>query len=158
MLRTLLTIKQQHAFLADHWQAKTLTHKWSTNGYGNSKILDGQGNVIGKAGGCGYDRYGTALGNAMTALFPKLIHKLAKRECKGSRRTYKQAKDFYGLFYNAVTDKAWVDGGCGHESMKRILQKIGFSLEYVGESERSRTGEQFYRLVPITKHERKYFN
>lgn len=40
--------------------------------------------------------------------------------------------------------------------MKKILNKIGFSLEYVGETEKSRTGNQFYQLVPISKHDRKW--
>lgn len=44
--------------------------------------------------------------------------------------------------------------GIVHE--KKILNKIGFSLSYVGQSDHGRTGEQFYTLQPITKHERKY--
>lgn len=157
-MRTLMTKKQQSEFLANNWRAKTITHKWSTRGYGNSKILDGGNEIIGKAGGCGYDRYGAALGDAIMALFPDEVLKLAKRECKGRRRTYKTAKNFYGLYYNAIEGKAWLDGACGSSCMLRILNKIGFSLEYVGESERSNNGEQFYTLRPLSKHERKYFH
>jgi len=155
-MKTLLTIKEQEQFLNDNWQLSSLVHKWSTRGYGNSKILDGQGHVIGKAGGCGYDRYGAALGNAISEMFPNEILKLAKRECKGERREYKGSKNFYGLFYNAKEGQAWVDGGCGSNSMTKILNKIGFSLRYVGESEQSNNGEQFYTLAPLTKHERKW--
>lgn len=154
--QTLLTKEQQYAFLNDNWQLKSLTHRWSTRGYGNSKILDSQGNVMGKAGGCGYDRYGAALGKAISAMFPKEVYKLAKRECKGSRRTYKNSAAFYGLFFNSVDDKAWLDGECGSNCMERILNKIGFSLERVGSSERSNSGEDFYRLMPITDHDRRY--
>lgn len=155
-MKTLLTIKQQNDFLDANWRTKTLVHKWSTRGYGNSKILDGADNVIGKAGGCGYDRYGAALGNAISELFPEEILKLAKRECKGNRREYKGAKNYYGLFYNAKDDKAWLDGACGSGCMVKILNKIGFTLSYVGEAERSNSGETFYTLSPLSKHDRKY--
>lgn len=155
-MKTLLTIKQQHQFLSDNWQLKTLIHKWSCRGYGNSKIIDGRDNVIGKAGGCGYDRYGAALGNAISAMFPEEVLRLAQRECKGRRRTYKQAKTFYGLFYNSIDKKAWLDGACGSGCMDEILKKIGFSLEQVAAFDRGQTGETVYVLKPITKHDRKW--
>ena len=112
--------------------------------------------MVAKASGCGYDRYGAALGAAIAELFPEEVLKLAKRECKGPRREYKDSKNFYGLFYDAKRGKAWLDGACGSQQMVRILNKIGFSLQYIGESERSHTGEQFYELQPLSKHERKY--
>jgi hypothetical protein len=149
-MRTLLTIKQQHEFLDTHWHLKTIKHKWSCRGYGNSRILDSRDKVLGRAGGCGYDRYGAALGNAISELFPGEIHKLAKRECKGGRREYKGSEAFYGLFYNARDKVAWVDGGCGSNCMERILNKIGFSLNYVGEKgQRSNSGVVFYTLTPL---------
>lgn len=118
-MRTLLTIKQQNAFLDTNWHLKTITHKWSTNGYGNSRILDGRGDLLGRAGGCGYDRYGAALGNAITEIFPEEVLRLAKRECKGRRREYKGAPNFYGLFYNSKEKRAWLDGACGESCMKK---------------------------------------
>jgi len=155
-MQTIYTKKQQAEFFNGKHQLRTLVHKWSTRGYGNSKILNGAGNILGKAGGCGYDRYGTALGNAIMELFPEAVAKLAKRECRGKRRNYKQASNFYGLFYDSLNDKAWIDGGCGSDCVRKILNKIGFSLEYVGDSERSQNGETFYRLMPLTTHDRKY--
>lgn len=156
MTRTILTIAEQNQFLSDNWQAKNISHKWSSRGMGNSKILDAQGNVIGKAGGCGYDRYGAALGEAIITLFPKELFKLAKRECKGKRRNYKQAKKFYGMFYSSITGMAWLDGGCGSNCMEKILNKIGFSIERVGEHEGSNNGEVFYTLKPVTKHDKQF--
>ncbi len=155
-MKTLLTIKEQNDFLNTHGRLKTLTHKWSSRGYGNSKILDSRGDVIGKAGGCGYDRYGAAIGNAISNMFPELLAKLAKRVCKGKRRNYKGSEQYYGLFYDANTETASLDGGCGHTCMTKILNKIGFSLEYVGESSKSDNGEVFYTLAPLSKHERQY--
>lgn len=105
-MKTLLTIEQQNQWLSNNWKNKTLRHYWSTNGYGNSKIFDSRDNLVCKVGGCGFDRFGTAIGEAMTAFFPELINHLGKTKCTGKRRTYKQAKDFYGLFYNSIDKKA----------------------------------------------------
>lgn len=157
-MKTLLTIAQQNEYLETNWRNRTLKHKWSCRGYGNSKILNNADELLGKAGGCGYDRYGTALGNAMVELFPTEILKLAKRECKGRRRNYKKSESFYGLFYDSTKGRAWVDGGCGSNCMIRILNKIGFSLQKVGSEEHSNNGVDFFTLEPLSQHERKYFN
>ena len=155
-MRTILTKAQQQAWLDSN--DTTLVHKWSCHGMGNSKILDSSGNIIGRASGCGYDRFGSALGNAISELFPAEILKLAQRECKGSRQNYKTSQKFYGIFYNSVDKQAWLDGACGEQSMKTILNKIGFTLEYVGENERNQTGETSYKLAPVTKRERDWLS
>lgn len=157
MQQTMMNIGQQSAFLSDNWRYARISHKWSCRGMGNSKILNGADEVIGKASGCGYDRFGTALGDAITTMFPQQLLELAKRECKGRRRNYKQAPRFYGLFYNSITGKAWVDGGCGSDCMKKILNKIGFSLSSAGVTNiHASTGQEFFTIAPLTKHERKY--
>ena len=156
-MKTIKTIAEQKEWIDNH--ATTLTHKWSTNGMGNSKILNGHSSeVIGKADGCGYDRYGAALGEAIITLFPEELHKLAKRHCKGKRRNYKQPKNqrLYGLFYNSITGKVWVDGGCGSNQMVNILNAIGFGLDYVGECDKGRTGETFYTLRPASRQEKRW--
>lgn len=157
-MRTLLTIEQQNAWLSANHQYAHISHKWSCNGYGNSKILDSRGAVIGKASGCGYDRYGTALGEAICAMFPEEIAKLAKRECKGARNELRKgSRKYYGLFLSKSKERgAYVDGGCGYNCMTKILNKIGFSLEQVGSAERGNLGEVFYVIKPLTKHERQY--
>jgi len=155
-MRTILTIAQQHAFFEDNHAAGTWVHKWSTRGMGSSRILNGADEVIGRAGGCGYDRFGAALGKAMEHYFTDEIMKLAKRECRGPRHNYKGSKKFYGLFYDATKKEAWLEGACGSQSMMKILKKIGFSLEHIGGTSRSNNGETFYALVPLTKRDRKY--
>lgn len=155
--QTVLNKKQQEQFLSDNWQYRIIEHKWSCRGMGSSRIIDQQGLVIAKAGGCGYDRFGTALGNAIETMLPDEVLKLAASKCKGRRREYKKAPDFYGLFYNSKTGKAWLDGGCGNECMRRILNKIGFSLEFNGQTDtRANSGSAFYRIVPLTSHDRKF--
>lgn len=156
-MKTLLTKQQQAEFLATNWHLRTIEHKWSCRGYGSSRILDNSGNLLGRATGCGYDRYGTALGKAISALFPAEVLKLAKSKCKGRRRTYKQAPEFYGLFFNAVEGRAWLDGGCGSDCMKKILNKIGFSITVaVTSNSQAQTGSDFYTLESLTAYDRKW--
>ena len=153
-MRTLLTIEQQHEWLANN--GATIEHRWSLRGMGNSKILNGQKDIIGKAGGCGYDRYGAALGNTISALFPDEALKLAKRECKDRKNYANGSEKFYGLFYRSKDKTAYLDGGCGSRCMIKVLNKIGFSLKYVGETNSGQSGSTFYTLIPVTKHERKW--
>ncbi len=157
-MNTIKTKEQQEQWLSNNRDKHSLTHKWSARGMGNSKIITNNGDVLGKAGGCGYDRYGAALGNAIAEMFPLELYELAKRHCKGRRRKYKQPRNqrLYGLFFDAVKGRAWVDGGCGSGQMTNILNAIGFGLDFVGESDRGQTGEAFYTLRPISKNERKW--
>ena len=155
-MKTLLTIKQQNDFLANNARLTTLTHKWSCRGYGNSKIIDQRGNVLAKATGCSYDRFGTVIGDFIEVTFQTEIQRLAKRFCKtkyaGGR---KSSKEFYGMFLRK--DKSvTLDGACGERAMTDILACIGFELVQVGNTERSNNGEVFYSLVPVSKHNRKY--
>jgi len=157
-MKTLLTIKQQESFLSVNREFKTINHKWSSRGYGNSKIIDDMGCVISKANGCGYDRFGTVIGSMIEVLFPKEINKLAKRFCKKGPRnsTRKCSSEFYGLFYNAKEKTAYLDGGCGYSCMYKVLNAIGFELSQIAESERSNNGEVFYSLSPVSTHNKKY--
>lgn len=158
-MQTILTIKEQNEFIKTNYSKVNIEHKWSCRGYGNSKILDTCDNILTKASGCGYDRFGTVIGDLIQLLFPVELLKLAKRECKGKRNsTRKTSKVFYGLFYDSKNNRAYTDGGCGIECMKRILNKIGFELNYINETKGSVTGSQFYQINVISKHVRKYFN
>ena len=156
-MRTLLTKQQQQDWLAANQENRTLSHVWSSRGYGNSKILNRNGEQLSKATGCGYDRFGTALGVAIMELFPAEIYKLAKRTCKGKRRDYKTSESFYGLFFNSKKDKAWLDGGCGEGCMRDILNAVGFDLTHVGETNTSKaSGTVFYSLEPVCKLNREF--
>lgn len=155
-MKTILTVKEQKAWVADN--NTTLIHNWSSRGMGNSRILHGPNSRIrlSHAGGCGYDRYGKALGDAVSALFPKEVDKLAKRECKERSAFRNGSRQFYGLFYNRKDNEAYIDGACGDSCVTKILNKIGFSLVYVGECDKtSNSGEVFYTLVPVKDHDRR---
>ena len=151
-MRTLLTKKQQAEWLQHNRAA--LVHKWSTRGYGNSKIYQG-GEIVGKASGCGYDRFGATLGKAIETLFPVELQCLADRFCKTKYPTGgKASRAFYGLFKNSK-GKVYLDGACGDSSMREILAAIGFNLRFVGETENAYNGEVFYTLEPATAYDRK---
>lgn len=153
-MKTLHTVKQQKEFLAANHALATIEHKWSCRGYGNSKIFSGSGDQLAKRTGCGYDRFGAALGDAIQAIFSAEVYKLAKRtrNTKADRKNYQPSTKFYGLFYDAVKDKAWLDGACGSEQMIRILNAIGYDLQYVAKCEQSNTGSTFYTLQPVPRY------
>lgn len=155
-MKTLLTIKQQNEFLANNWKLENISHAWSARGYGSSRIIDGSGSVISKATGCGYDRFGTVIGDFIENVFQNELQRLAKRFCKtkyaGGR---KSAKEFYGMFLRKDKTVA-LDGACGERSMTNILACIGFELLQVGKHETTYSGNVYYSLVPVSKHNRKY--
>lgn len=152
-MKTIYTKAQQAEWLKNNRNA--IEHKWSLRGYGNSRIIYA-GEQIAHASGCGYDRRGKAMGEALIHLFPEAVNKLAKRHCKGKRRTYKQPKNrrLYGLFYNSVTGKAWIDGACGFQQVQHIANAIGFSIQFVGDTgSQKNTGSEFFTLEPVTRRE-----
>lgn len=156
-MKTILTIAQQNEFMKSNYQLSSIEHKWSCRGYGNSRLVDLHGYQMNKRGGCGYDRFGAVLGDFITDTFSNELHKLAKRECKGARMSRRKVSGkFYGLFYDAQQKRAYVDGACGSNCMQKILNAIGFELNYVNETSGSVTGSQFYELAPVSKHNRKY--
>lgn len=146
--RSVMTKAQQQQWLKDNPQNTAFIHKWSTNGMGSSKLINKFDDVIAKSSGCGYDRYGAAVGRMIETLFHDQLLKLAVKEIRGRGQSAqrKGSDEYYGLFYSAATGRAYVDGGCGGRSMEKILNKIGFRTVYHTQIDRSRTGEQFYTL------------
>ncbi len=93
---------------------------------------------VSSCNGGGYDMKGTALGNWMEEEFQDQLRKLPANYGSGDNN-----KGFYGLsFYNFTTQKrqhrfsknvegAYLGGACGFSSMERILNAIGYKLEYI---------------------------
>ena len=155
-MKTLMSIKQQNDFLATNSHLTTLTHKWSCRGYGSSRIVDGNGTTLSKATGCGYDRFGTAIGDFIEATFQNELRRLAKRFCKTKYTAdRKSSKEFYGMFLRKDKSVA-LDGACGERAMTDILACIGFELVKVGEHKTTYSGNVYYSLVPVSKHTKKY--
>jgi len=154
-MKTLLTKKQQAEWIEQN--GAQLSHKWSARGMGSSRILDGRGNTLARATGCGYDRFGAALGDAIAVLFPVELQRLADRFCRESYATErKKSAIFYGLF-KAADGHAYLDGGCGHDRMELVLNAIGFGMVRVGDTARgndnAQSGQVFYILGALTQYE-----
>ena len=151
-----MTTKQQKEFLANNWKLENISHAWSCRGYGSSRIQNANGETLCKATGCGYDRFGTVIGDFIELTFPDELKRLAKRFCKikyaGGR---KSSKEFYGMFLRKDKTVA-LDGACGERSMTDILACIGFELVKVGEHKATYSGNVYYQLRPVSEHNRRY--
>lgn len=92
------------------------------------------------AGGCGYDREGSALGNwmmAQPAIAEGIKHLTAN---SGSMDT---PTGYYGLSHYNSKARKWqkrsskntkssVDGACGFSTMCRIMKALGYTVTYGG--------------------------
>lgn len=161
-MKTILTKKQQIAWIASNPRTASLRHYWSTRGYGNAKILDRANNVIATARGCGYDRRGAVIGKAIAALFPEELERLARKVCKLPARRFgagmsRGSADFYGLelYRRDGKTEVMIDGACGDSCMREILGAIGFSLRYCGDTgNNGPTGSEFYAIEPLDAYGR----
>jgi hypothetical protein len=126
------TIKERKQFLRDNWKLSTLNFTWSKAGV--CTLKNKRNEKLASAGGYGYDKKGTALGQVINSVFQEEIKKLS-------------SKKFYGLnHYNTKTrkyqvkssdnTKTFVDGACGFSTMTSILNKIGFDLEWIIENDK----------------------
>jgi hypothetical protein len=144
-MKTLLTNRQKEDFLNENWRITTLCFKWSRAGVCRIYDIRNEKTQF-KAGGYGYDKKGTVLGDLINTYFNEELKKLPSD--MGGNVNRKRG-GFYGLrHYNpkakshsrtylkrATTNtQSSVDGGCGFNSMESILNKIGFKLTFVKES------------------------
>lgn len=157
-MKTLLTIVQQNEWLQNNSQYTTLTHKWSSRGYGNSKFVDSWDSVVGKASGCGYDRRGAAFAEFMLSAFgPELVRLAQKAVKKGQAKSSCKHTSFYGLWLKDDKNSISLDGACGFECMTAILNAIGFTLVFRADcGGKGSTGYQVFTLEPITKRDREW--
>ena len=106
----------------------TISKGRDTYGY-NICSMYHNGIKVSSCKGGGYDMQGTALSDWMQEKFRAELQKL-------------DAREFYGLsFWNTKRNKTqfrwskdcttWLDGACGFSSMQKILDKLGYSLQYV---------------------------
>jgi len=134
-MRKLLTKKQREAWLDENWRYGVLTFRYSDGVNGNIvKVVDKRGDIIKgvRCTGGGYDMTGTCLGEFIEQCFPEQIKRLDSREFYGvghwntktKRRQYRSSEN----------TRSTLDGACGMSSMRDILRKIGFKLEYINET------------------------
>lgn len=150
-----MTRKQRNDFLNENWKLKTLDFKWTiskgvnTYGYKICTLKNFRNEKIASTCGGGYDMQGTVLGEMINKFFPNELKKLVANS--GSLDT---PSGFYGLSHHnpkAKTSKrrflkranknteSYVNGSCGFEAMRTILDKIGFKIQFVKETKNSST-------------------
>lgn len=88
-----------------------------------ARIWHPDGYVVGSASGGGYDKEGTALGQAITLFFGEELRNVPLPERDANGRT---TRGFYGLSESKSDGRRWIDGACGLQSVIRILEALGF--------------------------------
>jgi len=143
-MRKILSRSEAQKFIDQNWKLETLFFKWGRTG--TCTIYDKRDNPTEfSAGGGGYDKKGTALGQFINKHFSNELKKLtADRGGSVSRKR----TGFYGLnhynpkakahsrrYLKRATEhtRSYVDGACGFDCMKDILAKIGFKLNFIHE-------------------------
>ena len=144
--------EQRKQFLRDNFKLKTLCFKWSNSGVCRIyNFRDEKTNF--SAGGYGYDKKGSCLGQLINHYFEDDLKKLKsdiggqsfRPVYVGSGQVFRKRDGLYGVrHWNKSTGKAQktaakhtitsADGACGFDSMRAILEKIGFILEHTYES------------------------
>ena len=118
-IKTILSKKQQTEFLDTNYTLKTLHFKWGKTGMHKCWLYDRADNILGSAGGCGYDKKGTAFGEFITTHFNKEIKKLNSKEFYGL--THYNNKTKKGQTKSSKHTKSYLDGACGFNCMENIL-------------------------------------
>src|SRR5678815_5478849 len=88
------------------------------------------GHVLGSASGGGYDKAGTALGQAIEVLFAEELKSLKPHGewyYGDGKREYRKLPDgLYGLT-RAADGHMILDGACGLSCMLKVLEALGFA-------------------------------
>ena len=128
------TKKQRKQFLNDNFKLSTLNFKCSRNYVVRIYNLRGEKTEF-YAGGGGYDKQGTCLGQLINHYFNNEIKKLNTSDFYGLTHWNKKTKKHQKR--SSKNTKSYVNGACGFNSMQKILNKIGFKLQFVYESNNS---------------------
>lgn len=112
-----------------------------TYGYNICRLDDSVNRHRFRCMGGGYDMIGTVFAEWFQTYYPeKLKALLAGRkteDCNYSVKGYVRIPEFYGLTFTPEGEPR-LDGGCGIESMRRIVEACGFDVEWSGDK-RGRT-------------------
>lgn len=95
----------------------TIHLRWSRGGTVTARLWHADGHIMGRASGYGYDVAGSAMGQAVSKLFPDDFRSLAKASTEETRK-----HRHYGLL--SFEDGGWaIDGACG--TVERLVRAIG---------------------------------
>ena len=134
-MKHLLNKSERAEWLNQNWRYGVLTFRYSDGVNGNIvKVVDKRGDRIKgvRCTGYGYDMTGTCLGQFMEQSFPEQIKRLDSREFYGLHHWNTKTKK--RQYKSSENTRSTLDGACGMSSMRDILRKIGFKLEYVNET------------------------
>lgn len=129
--------------MRNDFDGATLEIKWTvsrgadTYGY-NICSLWCRGKKLASCSGGGYDMAGTVLADFIKMIFPDELRTLT------ANAGGNEAGGFYGLRFSIERGDKWerlrkweqgasvsLDGGCGFESMEKILNALGYTVQYV---------------------------
>lgn len=114
--------------------------------------------LMAKAGGGGYDRAGTCLGEFLQGHFGPELARIASRADSRYRLTRGDGpnerigvdddghapydrRSLYGMrayYRGRKVERVHLDGGCGWDSMVRIAEAIGLQVKYVAETKNTK--------------------
>ena len=128
-MKTLLTIKQQNEFIQNN--PTTLVINYGKTGRCTIKVNN---ETISTTSGGGYDKTGVLLAGYITYYFEPLFSKFKK-----------DIKHFYGM--NTFKNDYYLSGACGDDCMLKILNRIGFELKRVHQTD----NQEILLLMPISR-------
>ena len=134
-MRHLLNKSERAEWLDKNWRYNKLTFRYSDGRHGiTAKVVDKRGDIIKgvRCTGGGYDMTGTCVGQFVEQCFPEQIKRLDSREFYGLDHWNTKSKK--RQHRSSENTRTTIDGGCGMNSMRNILEKIGFKLEYINET------------------------
>jgi len=137
-MRAILNKEAREEFLSTNWKFSTMAFKWSRSGV--CRLYDRRDDQTKfYAGGYGYDKKGTVLGDFINTFFSEELKKLDSSKFYGLSHYNRNAKSNKRRFlkYASKNTCSYVDGGCGFNCMVDILFKIGFKMPFVQETKNS---------------------
>lgn len=106
-----------------------------TYGYNICRLDDSVSGKRYKTCGGGYDMIGTVLGEWFEEQYqPELLALVEKNTDKLEAysigiQDWQKVQGLYGMTYSTTSGRVMMDGGCGVESMIRIIEACGFEIE-----------------------------
>jgi hypothetical protein len=108
---------------------KALVFHHGATGAVSAKVF---GQKVGSAGGGGYDKHGAALGQFLEAYFQEELQEFFKHN-KTSRGSIDPV-GYYGAFVRSKDGAVLLDGACGIETMRAIMEDaLGISMVWGGD-------------------------
>lgn len=107
-----------------------------TYGYNICRLDDSVTRARFRTLGGGYDMIGTVFGKWLQATYPERLKALKNgrtlEECGYCVDGWRKIPDLYGITFDPKGEPQ-LDGACGIESMRRIAEACGFSVDWSGD-------------------------